>query len=64
MSIFFSSAEWALLDQHQKHLYEEVMMDNYENVAYLGKGSKWRDAALEDLCFMLDDAGDALCLAQ
>lgn len=37
MALYFSSAEWALLDQRQRHLYEVVTMDNYENVNFVGK---------------------------
>lgn len=37
VAMYFSSAEWALLDQHQRSLYEAVIMDNYENVTFVGK---------------------------
>lgn len=37
VAVYFSSTEWALLDHHQRHLYEAVIMDNYEDVVFVGK---------------------------
>lgn len=37
VAVYFSNTEWVLLDQHQRHMYEVVMMDNYENLACVGK---------------------------
>uniref|UniRef100_A0A8C9EV00 KRAB domain-containing protein n=1 Tax=Pavo cristatus TaxID=9049 RepID=A0A8C9EV00_PAVCR len=37
VAVYFSTEEWALLARWQRELYQEVMMDNYDLVACLGK---------------------------
>lgn len=37
VALYFSAEEWALLARWQRELYQEVMMDNYDLVACLGK---------------------------
>lgn len=39
--MYFSEEEWRLLDETQKQVYREIMLDNYENVRSLGE--KWLD---------------------
>uniref|UniRef100_A0A8C5RQD3 KRAB domain-containing protein n=1 Tax=Laticauda laticaudata TaxID=8630 RepID=A0A8C5RQD3_LATLA len=37
VAVYFSEVEWSHLEPDQKALYLEVMMENHENVASLGK---------------------------
>ena len=37
VSVNFTEEEWDLLDPSQKSLYEEVMLETYQNITAIGK---------------------------
>ncbi|NP_722475.1 uncharacterized protein LOC72139 [Mus musculus] len=44
----FTEEEWDLLDSSQKRLYEEVMLETYQNLTDIGYN--WQDHHIEEHC--------------
>uniref|UniRef100_F6QZJ7 KRAB domain-containing protein n=1 Tax=Monodelphis domestica TaxID=13616 RepID=F6QZJ7_MONDO len=43
VAVYFSQEEWAVLDQQQKELYQDVMRGTYELVTSMGEGVDYLD---------------------
>ncbi|KAM3844352.1 zinc finger protein 202-like isoform 2-T4 [Vipera latastei] len=48
VAVYFSREEWSRLDSYQKALHREVMQENSQNVASLGKDLCWARKYLEE----------------
>ncbi|XP_016831719.1 zinc finger protein 431-like [Cricetulus griseus] len=46
--IKFTQEEWALLNNWQKNLYKNVMLDTYSNLTDIGY--RWEEHNIEELC--------------
>ncbi|XP_027242247.1 zinc finger protein 431-like, partial [Cricetulus griseus] len=46
--IKFTQEQWALLNNSQKNLYKDVMLDTYKNLSDIGYN--WEGHNIEELC--------------